>query len=320
MDVAKTARAKVSTDELVRAALLRVAEASESKLTGKTDGLFASASGTNGEAIEQCKNAEKPLLAVVGKEGKAERVVLAPGGFERIASELPEDKVGAVAKRVATALPAAGRIEFIQEALRRTPLAAPELTPLLEEAVAAEKAESEARVAAAAKRRAADEAAKKALERALQLFEERRQNRLDALRREWEAEGESASELPAHEPARKPEQPSSTKPAAAGTAPKLRTEEETDFRRYECDRLAAAWRDAWDTKKDEGRDFLETAMWNIRGFRMIGEVGATVAFDGQYHESDAPVLSGSVTIVRPGWMLKEDEGNYVALKAAVTKG
>lgn len=318
--MAKTARAKVSTDELVRAALLKVTETGESKLTGKADGLFASASGANGEAIEQCKNAEKPLLTVVGKEGKAELVALAPAGFERIAGELPEEKVGAVANRVATALPLARRIAFIQEALRRTPLAAPELTPLLEEAVAAEKAESEARVAAAAKRRAAEEAAQKALERAAHLLTERRQNRLDAIRREWEAEGESASELPDHEPAPKSKEPAPTKPAATDTAPKLRTEEETDFRRFECDRLAAAWRDAWDTKKDEGRDYLETAMWNIRGFRMIGEAGATVEFDGQYHESATPVMSGPVTIMRPGWMLKEDEGNYVALKAAVTKG
>jgi hypothetical protein len=318
MDVAKTARAKVSTDDLVRAALLRVAETGEIKLTGKTDGLFASASGANKEAVERCKNAEKPLLTVVGKDGKAELVALAPAGFERIAGDIPEDKVGAVAKRVASALPAAGRIEFIQDAIRRTPLAAPELTPLLEEAVATEKAESEARVVVAAKRRTAEEAAKKALERAVQLFEERRQNRLDALRREWDAEGESASELPEPKTAVAPAKPAS--PAATGSAPKLKTEEETDFRRYECDRLAAAWRDAWDANKDEGRDYLETAMWNIRGFRMIGEVGATVEFDGQYHESSTPVLSGPVTIVRPGWMLKEEEGNYVALKAAVTKG
>jgi hypothetical protein len=320
MDVAKTARAKVSTDELVRAALLRAADAGEVKLTGKTEGLFASASGANADAIAACKNAEKPLLMVVGKEGKTELVALAPAGFERIASDLPEEKVGAVAKRVASALPAAARIDFIQDAIRRTPLAATELTPLLEEAVATEKAESEARVAAATKRRAAEEAAQKALERAMQLFEERRQNRLDALRREWEAEGESASGLPEQKPA--PEQVNrlQPQPTATGTAPKLKTDEETDFRRYECDRLAAAWRDAWDSNKDEGRDYLETAMWNIRGFRMIGEVGATVEFDGQYHESDTPVLSGPVKIVRPGWMLKEDEGNYVALKAAVTKG
>ena len=52
MDVAKTARAKVSTDDLVRAALLKAAEVGEVKLTGKTDGLFASASGANKAAVE----------------------------------------------------------------------------------------------------------------------------------------------------------------------------------------------------------------------------------------------------------------------------
>jgi hypothetical protein len=317
MDVAKTARAKVSTDELVRAALLKVAEGGEVKLTGKTDGLFTSTSGANKDAIAACKDAAKPLLKVVGKDGKVERVTLAPAGFERIAGDLSHEKVGAVAKRVAYAVPAAGRIDFIQDTIRRTPLAAPELTPLLEEAITAEKAEQEARIAAAEKRRAAEEAAKKALERAMQLFEARRQNRLDAIKREWEAEGESASDLLPHNP-----QPGREPVAArSNSAPEPRTGEEKDFRRSETDRLAAAWRDAWDAKKAEGRDYLEAAMWNIRGLRMIGEVGAKVAFDGRYHESASSVFTGDpVTFVRPGWLLKENEGDYVALKAAVEKG
>jgi hypothetical protein len=84
--------------------------------------------------------------------------------------------------------------------------------------------------------------------------------------------------------------------------------------------LAAAWRDAWIAQKNEGRDYLESAMWNIRGFRMVGEVDARTAFDGRYHESDASVFTGdAVRILRPGWLLKEDEGDYVALKAAVEK-
>ena len=104
------------------------------------------------------------------------------------------------------------------------------------------------------------------------------------------------------------------------TAPEPKTAEDLDFRRYETDRLAAAWRDAWDAKKDEGRDYLESAMWNIRGLRMVGEVGANAAFDGRYHESETSAFTGDgVRIVRPGWLLKEDEGDYVALKAAVEK-
>jgi hypothetical protein len=60
-------------------------------------------------------------------------------------------------------------------------------------------------------------------------------------------------------------------------------------------------------------------MWNIRGFRMIDEEGATVEFNGRYHESEQSVASGLVKIVRPGWLLKEEDGEYVALKAAVIR-
>lgn len=305
-----------SVEDLVRLALLKVAEATtgEVKLTGKDGGLFASAKGANKDAIAECMSAEKPLLAVVRKEGKAEIVALAPAGFDRIARELPEEKVGALAKGVAITLAPGARAEFIQAVIGRTPLAATELTPLLEEAIAAEKAEQEARIAAAAKRKAAEEAAKKALARALELFDERRKNRLDALKREWEAEGERATDLP---PLR---ERTETGTGGDEIAPEPKTSEEKDFRRYETDRLAAAWRDAWDAKKDEGRDYLESAMWNIRGLRMVGEVGASAKFDGRYHESDTPVFTDDAArIVRPGWLLKEDGGDYVALKAAVEK-
>ena len=280
------AKAKVSVEDLVRLALLKVAEATdEVKLTGKDGGLFASASGANKDAIAECLKVGEPLLTVVRS----------------------------VARCVAAGMPAGARAEFIQAAIRRTPLAATELTPLLEEAIKAEKAEHETRIAAAAKRHAAEDAAKKALVRALELFDERRQNRLDAIRREWEAEGQSAAELPPITERKK-------NGTGGGTAPEPKTAEDKDFRRYETDRLAAAWRDAWDAKKDEGRDYLESAMWNIRGLRMVGEVGAGAEFDGRYHESDSPVFTDDpVRIVRPGWLLNEDEGDYVALKAAVEK-
>lgn len=291
--------------------------------------LFKTTEANYEAAIADCTKSDVPLLKRVGTGG-----ALTAAGIEKVGGSLSdadaravydrwsaeegrEELVGIVAKSIAARLPAAARIDFIQDAIRRTPLAAPELNPLLEDAVAAEKAEHEARIAAAAKRRASEEATKKALERTKELLEQRAQNRRDALKREWEAEGGRASELPELKPATAP--PAQLKPETPGTAPKLGTDEETDFRRYECDRLAAAWRDAWDAGKDEGRDYLESAMWNIRGFRMVGEVGATVEFDGSRHESDAPVLSGPVKVVRPGWLLKEADGDYVALKAAVAK-
>lgn len=310
------AKKTASIEDLVRLALLKVAEATtgEVKLTGKDGGLFASAAGANKDAIAECMNAEKPLLAVVRKEGKAEIVALAPAGFDRIARELPEEKVGALAKGVALALAPGARAEFIQATIGRTPLAATELTPLLEEAIAAEKAEQEARIAAAAKRKAAEEAAKKALARALELFDERRKNRLDALKREWEAEGERATDLP---PLR---ERTETGTGGGEIAPEPKTTEEKDFRRDVTKQFAETWRAAWKENKHEGRDYLESAMWNVSGLKMIGEADSLTAFDGRYHECGTPTFTGDpVKIVRPGWMLEEGEGDYVAIKAVVEK-
>jgi hypothetical protein len=305
------AKEKLSVGDLVRNALLKVAEATDAvKLTAKTDALFASAAGANKNAIAECLKADKPLLAVVGKEGKVDLVALAPAGFERIASDIPEEKLGQVAKRVASSISAAARIEFIQEALRRTPLTAPELTPLLEEAVAAEKAAQEERIAAAAKRQQMEEASRNALERAIQLLEDRRQSRINALRRELEVEGERAEEVLL--PRRGEPQPQGTPPPAnAGDA---------DFRRDVARQLAASWRATWEMNKPEVREFLESAMWNIRGLRLVGEVGELLPYSGKSHESVAGVFSGdTVRIVRPGWVLDEDAGEFVVLKAVIEK-
>lgn len=306
--MAKT-KTVVSVDELVNSALLKSAEVGEAKLTGK-DGLFSSAKGANAEAIAECQNAEKPLLTVVRKEGKSEFVALTPAGFERIAGLLAEDKVGAVAKNVAQTIPLGSRANFIQEAIGRTPLAAAELLPFLEEAIAAEKAEQEARIAAATKRKAAEEASRKALERAIQLLDTRRQARVDALRRELEAEGESTEEIVL--PPRV-EQPSKT-PTGPTTA------EEKDFRRDVAKQLAASWRATWEMNKPEVREFLESAMWNITGLKLIGEVGERIAFSGKLHESVPGVFTNdTVRIVRPGWVLDEEAGEFVVLKAVIEK-
>ncbi len=319
-EVKDVAKAKVSVEDLVRQALRNTVEATgEVKLTGKDGGLFPNASGANKDAIAACLSAEQPLLRVVRKEGKAEFVALTPTGFDRIVPELPEEKVGPLAKGVATALPSPKRIEFIQAVIGRVPLAAPELVQLLEETVAAEKAEQEARIAAAAQRKAAEDAMLKALARVREVIEERHANRLAALRREWEVEGQSPAELALHVYQPKPE------PADDDDAPEPRTEpttdQEKDFRRDSADQFAASWRVAWDGKKAEALEYLETAMWNIRGLELRGEAGARVAFDGRYHQSEAPVFTGdAVKIVRPGWVLSDGgDRDYVALKAVVEK-
>ena len=60
-------------------------------------------------------------------------------------------------------------------------------------------------------------------------------------------------------------------------------------------------------------------MWNIRGLRMIGETDAKVRFDGRVHESDGPAFTDdAVKVGRPGWLLKTEDEEYVALKARVT--
>jgi hypothetical protein len=320
MDVGKTRAqaAPKSVEALVQHALKLAATKPSAKWTGASAAaLFNTKDENHQAAIAECTKPDAPLLKQVGKVG-----VLTTAGFERIATEMPAEEVASLAKAMAAGMSAVERVAFLPGVISRTSGASAELTPLLEEAVVAKNAELEAQAAEKVKQATTAEANRAALKRALELSAQDFQNEVNALKLQWEALGQKLSALPAHKPAPKPEAPAPkpTKPEATDTAPKLRTEEETDFRRYECDRLAAAWRDAWDANKDEGRDYLETAMWNIRGFRMIGEVGATVEFDGRYHESDASGLGGPVTIARPGWMLKEDEGNYVALKAAVTKG
>jgi hypothetical protein len=312
------ARAAASVDDLVRGALLKVASATgEVKLSGKDGGLFPSAAGANKDAIAACLSAEKPLLRVTRTEGKAQFVLLTPAGFVRIAGEIPEEQTGVAARGIASPLPPSARIEFIQDVIRRTPLAAAELTPLLEAAVAAEKGEHEARIEAATKRRIAEEAAKQALEKAIQLLEERRRNRLDALKRLWEAEGGQASELPVHV-----SPPPTT--AAPDARSRLRAEptngDERDFRREVVHQLAAAWRAAWDANKHEARDYLESALWNISGLRLLGEPNQRVAYNGREHDSVPGVGPGDpVRIVRSGWALEETAGEYVVLKAVIEK-
>jgi hypothetical protein len=324
----KAQAAPKSVEELVRHALTLAATNPKAKWAGASAAaLFNTKEADHEAAIAACTTGDTPLLKQVGKGG-----AITAAGFARIAGELPaeeargaydllrdelpDDQVGGAAGALARRLPPGERVEFIQGVIRRTPLAATELTPVLEEAVAAAGAQNEARVAAAAKRKAADDAALAAMERAKQLFAELRRSRLDALKREYEAEGGDPSDLRPPEPERR--EPELEKPGR-GPAPVLKTAGETDFRRYECDRLAAAWRDAWDAKKTEGAECLVDAMWNIRGFRMIGEAGAAVEFNGRYHESEQSVASGPVRVVRPGWLLKEEDGEYVALKAAVTR-
>jgi hypothetical protein len=302
-----------SVDEVVRDALLKVAT-SEIPLrpSGKGDhpALFASTRGANKEALSRCVDEAEPLLAVVGS-GKAATVRLTAAGFRHVLPHLPEEKVGGSAKAIAAELPPGERVEFLNEVVRRTPQAAPELLPVLEEAVAAEKAETEARVAAAARRRESDEATRQAVERWNRLLTERQQQRVAALRRELEAEGETVEGHVGTSPP-----PRASAPAVP--LPRPETAEDVGFRRQVARRLVSAWLESLRLGKPEGRRFLEVAMGNIDGLEPIAEEGQLLSFNGQYHRAETGVPTGAqVRVIRPGWKLVEDGGEYVVEQALV---
>ena len=312
--MAKAKAAPKSVDELVLHALKLAATNPKAKWSGASAAALFSTKEANTEAaLAECTKSGAPLLKQAGTGG-----VLTAAGFERVAAALPAEEVGAITKAVAAGMPAADRVSFLESAIGRTPGVAAELTVLLEEATAAKDAERHEADAKFAREAAAKVANQAALRRALELLERDQQNDIESVLRRWEALGQKRTALPAHAtPESQPEAKVERKPG--GSSPEPKTAEEKDFRRSECDRLAAAWRDAWDNGKLEGRDYLETAMWNIRGLRMIGETDAKVKFDGRLHESDGPAFTDyAVKVVRPGWLLKTDDEEYVALKAAVT--
>lgn len=302
-----------SVDELVSQALVKLATSETPfRLTGKGDppALFPSAAGAAREAIARLQDGSAPLIRLVGT-GKAAAVRLTPAGFQRIVGHLPEENVGAAAKAVAADLPAGERGGFLNEVVGRTPAAAAELVPLYEEAVAAEKAEAEARIAAAAKRREREEAIRQAFARWTELAERQRRERIEALQRELAAEGAEPIAPPVVPPSPLPPSP----------APRLRPESREDitFRRDVAGRLVATWLESFHLNKPEGRLFLETAMGNVGGLRQVGEEGEVVPFDGKYHEAEVGVATGTpVRVVRPGWVLEEEGGEHRLVPAKVS--
>jgi hypothetical protein len=301
-------KATPSVDELVSEALLKLATADgPRRLTGKGEpqALFASTGGAAKQAIERLRYETDPLVTAVG-EGKSAPVRLTPAGFRRIVQQLPEESVGAAAKAIAAGLPIAERVEFLNEIIGRAPTAAPELLPVYEAAVAAEAAEAEARRAAAARRREREEASREALERWLRLTTQRKQQRIDALLTELAAEGWRAPAGPAP-------------PATAQPHPRPQSREDASFRREVAGRLVSAWLESYRLNKPEGRLFLETAMGNVSVLRQIGEEGERLPYDGKYHEADSPVPAGGpVRVVRPGWVLEEEDGEYRLVAAKVS--
>lgn len=309
----------VDTDTLVTEALLKVAAAdTPPRLAGKGDtpALFPGKTGVNKTVLDALLTASGPLVSVSGK-GADEAVRLTRSGFERVAGQLPEDRVGAVAKALAAGLPTAERVAFLQDVVSRNPVAAAELQGEYESAVAAEKAEAEARLKESEARRAREERAKQAMVRWLELDGQRKQQRISTLLAELRAEGwvESAggtapvAPLPPPPAAERRDRVSPT------------TREDADFRRDLAERLVSSWRDAVQYRKDEARGFLETAMDNLVGLKRVGEEGDEVPFDGAVHEAFPGVFTDHpVRVTRSGWALEEDaDREYVIQKAQVAK-
>ncbi len=298
-----------SVEELVLHALKLVATNPKAKWLGASaKALFSTKDANHEAAIAECTKPAAPLLKQVGQCGE-----LTTAGFERVTQALSAEEVAALAKATAEKMPPAERVAFLQGVIGRTSTAAAELTPLLEEAVAAKGAALAAETAAKAKQAAEAVANRAALARALELSKQDHENELNAVRRLWEALGQKASELPPHQP-----MPVVNAKPQTGTAPEPKTAAEKDFRRDVANQLVASWRAAWDAKKDEPRDYLESAMWNVSDLRLVGEPGTALEFDGRYHECKSPVSSGeTVRVVRPGWVLEEGDRDYVLLKTVV---
>jgi len=309
------AKTTANPDDLVKQALLKIAMADGLvRLSGKgEDAVFSSTAGANKEAIARLKNETQPLIVERG-EGKAQTVAITPVGFERVADAIPSEKVVAVVSGLAGNLAPSARVTFLQELVRKTPQVISGLVPLLEAAMTAEKTASETRAKEAEKQRATEAASLAALEQWKLLLQERKRQRIEALKQELEAEGAEPEEATPQPPTKL------VKPAvAASLAPT--DAEGVSFLRNVARRLVSSWVDAWDTNKPDAREFLESAIWNVSGFRLVGEVGQRLSFDGRYHEGGPGLFTNDVVrIIRPGWVLEEaDDHEYVVLKAQVTK-
>lgn len=304
----------------VTKALLTLA-AGPARLTGKGEpaAVFTSATAAVKEAIAQLTAADAPLVEPVDAT-KGAPVRLTRAGFDAVLPYLPEDQVAPAAKAVVAQLGLDDRVALVRGVLSRTPAAAVELNAVLEEATAALAAETEAKVAAAKARRARAEIEEAAIARAAELLRGYQAARLDALRREYEAEGGRAADLPVATPSAEPApRPVVTEPRREPLAPV--TLEEKGFRREVIRRLAVQWREAVEDRRDEPARFLEAGIGNVRGVRQIGAAGESTRFDGEFHEADEGVSTGApVRVERPGWVIDEDDDRqHVILKAKVSR-
>lgn len=285
-----------SVEVLVQHALKLAATNPKANWTGASAAaLFNTKEENHQAAIAECTKPDAPLLKQVGKVG-----ALTTAGFERVAAQMTPEEVAAIAKAMAAGMLAVERVVFLQGVIGRTSDAAPELTPLLDEAVAAKEVEQRAQDEAFRAQAAAKAANQAALERAVELGRQDKQNEIDSLLRRWEALGQKQDDLPAPEP--EPAPSAHPRPTSVGTVA-------TEGVREVAERLVSAWLYNTRHNKVEAATALERVLRGIDGIGPIGNVNEEVRFDGRLHECERGVSDGEpVRVIRPGWEIEGEVG------------
>lgn len=311
--MAKARATPAELDALARPVLLAAVEG-EVKLIGPGEpaALLPSKAGANKPVYEHLTAADRPLVTV-SKEGKAEFARLTPAGFLLVMPHLPAERVGELARRHADRLPPAERLPFLLSASQAS---SGDSAAFLAAAVDVLQAEAQAQAEATARRREAEAAILDrliALKRAdiARLGTELTEAQAFVHRLTGDTPPPPVIDLPPSPPLRPAAEPP-REPLAPSDS------EDLPFRRQVLQRLATAWLEAVEHKRDEGRRYLEAAIHNLRGVRRIGAADETVPFRGAVHRARRPVADGEpVRVTRPGWELDEDDGTFLILPAEV---
>lgn len=264
----------------------------ESRLVtqGKKKGLLpGGASRAKSEAVRQCLDAKLGLFTVREvKEGDktVHFVAPAPDGIETLFSRRTPAQRGELLEKCATSYK-----EAANEAVHR--LVEGELRQ-----VAAQQAQLASRASelrAAVVRMASEQ--------------------LDVIHRTKDDLDRQAADLRKliDEPAKPPRDEGGTvRPPRRDKLPQ--TDGDIDFQRDLCRELVFAWQD---TAEPDTRAALERVMLNS-GLAQVGEVGATVAFDGREHQTESDLLPGQpAVVVESGWQYRSPRGVLLIAKAVV---
>jgi hypothetical protein len=310
----KTNKEVVPVAEILKTGLVALATADgPRRLIGSGDHPAVFDSKTGKEAAKLAQSEAEPLVMVAGAAKKA-AATLTAAGVLLVADAIPEDRVGTLAGEVLEPLTPSERIAFLERVIEKAPATRASLLALHEIAAAEELAERTARAERDAKRHAAEVASIAAAEKWVAITRQRHAAEVADLKARLAWYGVSVSQ---------PDSEAAPTLPIANTVRERRPEpeshEDLSFRRDVATQLASSWRETWNPDRPDVRDFLESAMWNVSGLKLIGEAGESTAFDGRLHVCDAAISTGdSVRVVRPGWILQEGEdAEHVVLKAVV---